>query len=109
MTGLSTAGYLGGKLYNTWGGSIAFLQVGLVDLAYTLIFVLLNLLINVYYDKTAGEWRSTHRRQGGHNLALCIAFCWHDHAYSDSISVTQMIRDNVESLMICLSGVVASE
>lgn len=54
-TGLSTAGYLGGKLYNTWGGSIAFLQVGLVDLAYTLIFVLLNLLINVYYDKTAGE------------------------------------------------------
>lgn len=56
-TGLSTAGFLGGILYNTVGGSAAFLHVGTFDLAYVLVFGLLHVLITRYctQDKTAGE------------------------------------------------------
>ncbi|XP_045104365.1 major facilitator superfamily domain-containing protein 6-like [Portunus trituberculatus] len=46
--GVSTAGLLGGLLYNTKGGSIAFLVVGVFDLIYVLVFVLLHILINKY-------------------------------------------------------------
>lgn len=48
-TGVSTAGFLGGLLYNTQGGSITFLEVGVFDLIYVLVFVLLHFLINKYW------------------------------------------------------------
>ncbi|XP_063865888.1 major facilitator superfamily domain-containing protein 6-B-like [Scylla paramamosain] len=46
--GLSTAGFLGGLLYNTQGGSIAFLKVGVFDLIYVLVFILLHFLVKKY-------------------------------------------------------------
>ncbi|KAK8387680.1 hypothetical protein O3P69_018289 [Scylla paramamosain] len=46
--GVSTAGFLGGLLYNTQGGSITFLKVGVFDLIYVLVFSLLHFLINKY-------------------------------------------------------------
>ncbi|XP_063865882.1 major facilitator superfamily domain-containing protein 6-like [Scylla paramamosain] len=46
--GVSTAGFLGGLLYNTQGGSITFLKVGVFDLIYAFVFALLHFLINKY-------------------------------------------------------------
>ena len=64
MAGASTAGFLGGFLYNTQGGSIAFLEVGVFDLIYVLVFVLLHFLINKYC--TLGKFCFWHHSLGRH-------------------------------------------
>ncbi|MPC79127.1 hypothetical protein E2C01_073640 [Portunus trituberculatus] len=65
--GVSTAGLLGGLLYNTKGGSIAFLVVGVFDLIYVLVFVLLHILINKYCS--SGKFCSWHHSSLRHHMA----------------------------------------
>ncbi|KAG0723938.1 Major facilitator superfamily domain-containing protein 6 [Chionoecetes opilio] len=75
--GLSTAGCVGGVLYNTLGGSIAFLQVGVFDLGYVVVFVLLHFLIKRYHGNATGKCRIACCRQGPHgrDWLYCITLC----------------------------------